>query len=214
MFLMPAKRNRATKCRWFAASLSLASVVGFISFPAIAGETLTRVKSRQMLRCGVSDGRLGFSDQDAKGRWSGLDVDFCRAVAAAVVGDAAKVKYFPLATTARFLALRTNEIDLLARNTTWTIGREAGLGIHFVGVLFYDGQGFMVRGKSRAKKVADLKGAKICVTERTTSEENLADYFGSSGRRYQAELSKTMEESSRKFMAGECAAFTADRSNL
>lgn len=214
MFLMPAKRNRATKCRWFAASLSLASVVGFISFPAIAGETLTRVKSRQLLRCGVSDGRLGFSDQDAKGRWSGLDVDFCRAVAAAVVGDAAKVKYFPLATTARFLALRTNEIDLLARNTTWTIGREAGLGIHFVGVLFYDGQGFMVSRKSRAQKIADLKGATICVLEKTTTEENLADYFGSRGWKYQPILSKSIDDASKAFFSGRCAAYTADRSNL
>ena len=212
--MMSTKANYASKCRRFLALSLIASSVGFTSFPAVAGEILTRVQSRRLLNCGVSEGRVGFSYQDAKGRWLGLDADFCRAVATAVIGDAERVKFIPLLTAARFVALRSNEIDVLSRNTTWTIGREAGLGVHFVGTLFYDGQGFMVPGKSRAKKVADLKGAKICVTERTTSEENLADYFGSSGRRYQAELSKTMEESSRKFMAGECAAFTADRSNL
>lgn len=179
-----------------------------------AGETLTRVQSRRMLNCGVSDGRVGFSHKDAKGRWQGLDADFCRAVAAAVIGDAERVKFVPLATAARFLALRSNEVDLLSRNTTWTIGREAGLGVHFIGTLYYDGQGFMVPAKGRAKKLADLKGAKICVTERTTSEENLADHFGARGWKYQAELSKTIEESSRRFFAGQCAAYTADRSNL
>jgi general L-amino acid transport system substrate-binding protein len=143
------------RLRFRALSL-IALAIGFASFQAEAGEILARVQSRQMLRCGVSDGRLGFSYQDAKGRWSGLDVDFCRAVAAAVVGDAEKVKYFPLLTTARFLALRSNEVDLLARNTTWTIRREAGLGVHFVETLYYDGQGFMVSRKGREKKIADL----------------------------------------------------------
>jgi len=173
-----------------------------------------RVQSRQMLRCGVSDGRRGFSYQDGSGSWSGMDVDFCRAVAAAVLGDAEKVKYFPLLTTARFLALRSNEIDLLARNTTWTIGREAGLGVHFVGTLYYDGQGFMVSRKGRAKKTSDLRGAKICVIEKTTTEDNLADYFNSRGWKYQPVLSKSMEEASRSFFAGQCAAYTGDWSNL
>jgi general L-amino acid transport system substrate-binding protein len=209
-----AKRNVATRCRWFLASISLASAVGFASFQAIAGETLARVKSRQMLRCGVSDGRLGFSYQDAKGGWSGLDVDFCRAVAAAVVGDPGKVKYFPLVTTARFLALRSNEIDLLARNTTWTIGREAGLGLHFVGTLYYDGQGFMVARKSRVRKISDLQGAKICVLQKTTTEEHLADYFNARGWNYQPILANSMEEASKAFFAGQCLAYTGDRSDL
>ena len=185
-----------------------------LAFHAEAGETLTRVQSRKMLRCGVSDGRLGFSYQDAKGRWSGLDVDFCRAVAAAVVGDAEKVKYFPLMTTARFLALRSNEIDLLARNTTWTIGREAGLGVHFAGTLYYDGQGFMVSRKGRVKRITDLRGATICVMEKTTTEENLADYFASRRWKYQAVVSKSINEASKSFFAGQCAAYTADWSNL
>ena len=192
----------------------IALAIGFTALQAEAGEILARVQSRQMLRCGVSDGRLGFSYRDAKGRWSGLDVDFCRAVAAAVVGDAEKVTYFPLLTTARFLALRSNEVDLLARNTTWTIGREAGLEVHFIGTLYYDGQGFMVARKGRAKKITDLKGAKICVLEKTTTEENLADYFGSRGWKYQPVFSKSIEEASKAFFSGRCAAYTADWSNL
>jgi len=212
--MIAAKRNRATKCRWFLASISFALAIGFISYLVEAGETLARVQTRRMLRCGVSDGRLGFSYRDAQGRWSGLDVDFCRAVAAAVIGDGAKVKFFPLVTTARFLALRSNEIDLLARNTTWTIGREAGLGVHFVGTLYYDGQGFMVARKSRVRKIADLQGAKICVLQKTTTEEHLADYFNSRGWNYQPVLANSMEEASKAFFAGQCSAYTGDRSNL
>ncbi len=212
--IMPTKANYASKCRRFLALSLIASSVGFTSFPAVAGETLTRVQSRRLLNCGVSEGRVGFSYQDAKGRWLGLDADFCRAVATAVIGDAERVKFIPLLTAARFVALRSNEIDVLSRNTTWTIGREAGLGIHFVGTLFYDGQGFMVPGKGRARKIADLKGASICVMERTTTEENLTDYFGARGWKYQAVLSKSIEEASQKYFAGHCAAYTADRSNL
>jgi general L-amino acid transport system substrate-binding protein len=212
--MMPAETNYAGNCRRFHALSLIALAIGLASFQAEAGEILARVKARQMLRCGVSDGRLGFSSQDAKGRWSGLDVDFCRAVVAAAVGDAEKVKYFPLMTAERFLALRSNEIDLLARNTTWTIGREAGLGVHFIGTLYYDGQGFMVSRKGRAKKIADLKGAKICVTQKTTTEEHLADYFGSRGWKYQPILSKSIAEASKAFFAGQCAAYTADRSSL
>jgi general L-amino acid transport system substrate-binding protein len=189
-------------------------IMHFSSQSAVAGEILARVLSRQMLRCGVSDGRLGFSYQDNKGAWSGLDVDYCRAVAAAVVGNPAGVRFYPLSTTARFLALRSNEVDLLSRNTTWTIGREIGLGVHFVGTLYYDGQGFMVSRKGRAKKITDLKGAKICVTQKTTSEENLADYFAMRGWKYQAVLSKSLEEASHAFFAGQCAVYTADRSSL
>jgi general L-amino acid transport system substrate-binding protein len=181
---------------------------------AVAGEILARVQARRLLNCGVSDGRIGFSSRDAKGRWSGLDVDFCRAVAAAVVGDPARVKFVPLMTAARFLALRSDEIDLLARNTTWTIGREAALGVYFIGTLYYDGQGFMVPRKGRAKKIADLPGAKICVTGKTTTEEELADYFGSRGWKYQPVVVNSIAEATKIFFAGGCAAYTADRSSL
>jgi general L-amino acid transport system substrate-binding protein len=181
---------------------------------AQGGETLTRVQSRRQLNCGVSDGRLGFSSKDAKGHWAGLDADFCRAVAAAVIGDAAAVKFVPLLTAARFLALRSNEIDVLARNTTWTIGREVGLGVHFIGTLFYDGQGFMAPSSGTVKKIADLNGAKICVLERTTSEDNLVDYFGSRGWKYQAVVSKSLDDARQALFAGKCDAYTSDRTNL
>jgi general L-amino acid transport system substrate-binding protein len=181
---------------------------------ADARETLERVQARRMLNCGVSDGRIGFSNRDAKGRFAGIDVDFCRAVAAAVIGDPEKVKFAPLASAARFVALRSKEIDVLARNTTWTISREVSLGVYFIGTLFYDGQGFMVSRKGRAQKLADLNREKICVIEKTTSEENLADYFTAHGWKYQAVSAKSTEEASKKFFSGECAAYTTDRSSL
>jgi len=204
---LPAKRAALFVLLFFLVTIFLLEQAG-------AGETLARVQSRRILRCGVSDGRIGFSYQDAKGRWSGLDVDYCRAVAAAVVGDAEKVNFQPLLAAARFVRLRSNEIDILARNTTWSIGREAGLGVHFVGTLYYDGQGFMVPRKGRARKITDLNGAKICLTPQTTTEENLADYFGSRSWKYQAILSKSIEEASQSFFSGQCATYTADRSNL
>jgi general L-amino acid transport system substrate-binding protein len=202
------------KWRWFRVSISIAFVLGITSLQVRAGETLTRVQSRRLLNCGVSDGRIGFSYQDAKRRWLGLDADFCRAVAAAVIDDPERVKFVPLSTAARFLALRSNEIDILSRNTTWTIGRELALGVHFVGTLYYDGEGFMVPAKGSAKKLSDLNGSSICVTERTTTQENLADYFGSRGWKYQPVFAKTNEQAAQNFFAKQCAAYTADRSNL
>jgi general L-amino acid transport system substrate-binding protein len=212
---MSPRTNRAGKLLGnIASGAMLLCVMNVTSFRAEAGETLARVQSRQLLRCGVSDGRVGFSYGDVQGRWSGLDVDFCRAVAAAVVGDSNKVRFFPLMTTARFLALRSNEIDVLARNTTWTIGREAGLAVHFVGTLYYDGQGFMVARKGRVRKISDLQGAKICVLQKTTTEEHLADYFNARGWNYQPILANSMEEASKAFFAGQCLAYTGDRSDL
>jgi len=207
-----AASSAAKGAAWLTLLLYWATVI--TPMRALAGETLARVQSRQMLRCGVSDGRIGFSFRDAKGRWSGLDVDYCRAVAAAVVGDPGKVTFYPLLTAARFLSLRSDEIDLLARNTTWTIGREAALGVHFIGTLYYDGQGFMVPRKGQAKKITDLRGAKSCVTGQTTTEEELADYFGSRGWKYQAVVVKSVGEATKVFFSGGCAAYTADRSNL
>jgi general L-amino acid transport system substrate-binding protein len=202
----------ATQARLLIPLILLALI--FPRTQAGAGETLARVQARQLVSCGVSDGRIGFSSQDAKGRWFGLDADFCRAVAAAAVGNADKVKFIPLMTAARFLALRSNEIDLLARNTTWTIGRELGLGVHFIGTLYYDGESFMIPRKGRAKKLADLNGAKICVLERTTTEEHLAEYFGLRGWKYQPVFAASIAEAVKTFFAGGCAAYSADRSNL
>ena len=181
---------------------------------AQAGETLKRVQSRRQLSCGVSEGRIGFSYQDSAGRWAGLDADFCRAIAAAVIGDPAAVKFRPLSTAARFLSLRSNEIDVLARNTTWTIGREVGLGVHFIGTLFYDGAGFMVQAAGPAKTIADLKGGSICVMERTTTEEILGDHFATRGWKYRAVVLKSQNEVKQAFFDGKCAAYSDDRSSL
>src|SRR5262249_36718395 len=142
-----------------------------ISLRAEAGDIFARVQSKGAVRCGVSDGLLGFSLKEPSGRWSGLGSGFWPAGAGAALGGPEKVVFVPLITSARFLALRTGQIDLLARHTTWTFGREVGLGIHFIGVLYYDGQGFMVTRKSSIGKIDNLNGATICVEDETTSEE-------------------------------------------
>ena len=153
-----------------------ALLFGAASACAAPGETLAQMKSRGTLRCGVSEGIPGFSEKDSTGHWSGFDVDFCRAVAAAALGDAAKVAFVPLKASARFPALQAGTIDLLVRNTTWTYRREASLKVRFAGVLLYDGQGFMVPIKNAPKGMAGLKGATVCVEKGTTSIQNLVDY--------------------------------------
>lgn len=185
-------------------------------FPSIsfAGETLKKVRSKGVLRCGVSEGLLGFSIKDAKGRWAGMDVDFCRAVAAAVFGDPDKVVFHPLTASERLPALRTGEIDLLLRNTTWTIGREASLGVQFVGTLYYDGQGFLVRKGGGISKVSDLKNAAICIEKGTTSQANLDDYFRSKGWNYKPIMFESLIKTQEAFFAGQCKSYTSDRSLL
>ena len=178
-----------------------------------AGETLARVKSRKVLRCGVSEGLIGFSFKDAAGQWTGMDVDFCRAVAAAV-GDRVRVEFVPLFASARFPALQAGEIDLLVRNTTWTLGREAFLGVQFAGILFYDGQGFMVPRKGKVRRIADLKGATICVEKGTTSEQNLVDYFRAHGWNYKPLVLESVAEIRDALVSGRCQAYTSDASQL
>ena len=189
--------------------------IGVASIPASvsAGETLARVKSRKVLRCGVSEGLIGFSVKDPAGEWTGLDVDFCRAVAAAV-GERVKVQFVPLFASARFPALQADEIDLLVRNTTWTLGREAFLGVQFAGVLFYDGQGFMVPRRGKVRRIADLKGVTICVVKGTTSEQNLADYFRAHGWTYQPLVLESVAEIRDALVSGRCQAYTSDASQL
>jgi general L-amino acid transport system substrate-binding protein len=191
-----------------------AFALGGISIWAEAGDVFTGVRSKGAVRCGVSEGLLGFSLREPNGKWSGLDADFCRAVAAAVVGDSGKVVFVPLITSARFLALRSGQIDVLARHTTWTLGREAGLGVHFAGVLYYDGQGFMVTRKSGIGKIDNLNGATICVETETTSKENLDDYFQARGWKYQPILVKSPVEAMAAFSAEKCRAYTSDRGQL
>lgn len=192
----------------------IAFALGVITAQAEAGDVFARVQSKGAVRCGVSDGLLGFSLKEPNGRWSGLDADFCRAVAAAALGESEKVVFVPLMTSARFLALRSGQIDILARNTTWTLGREVGLGVQFAGVLYYDGQGFMVARKSRISKIDQLKGAAICVEVETTSEENLKDHFRARGWKYQPVLLKSPVEAMAAFSAERCRAYTSDRGQL
>ena len=181
---------------------------------ATAGDTLAQIKSRGTLRCGVSEGIVGFSAKDASGRWSGLDADFCRAVAAAALGDADKVTFVPLRASARFPALLSNTIDLLVRNTTWTLHREAGLRVAFAGILFYDGQGFMVPASGSVTSVAQLNGATVCVEKGTTHERNLADYFAARDMRVTPLVIDSTKEVADAFFAGRCRAYTSDASQL
>jgi len=192
-------------CNLFLAALSLT---------VQAGETFDAVKSRGRLRCGVSEGIAGFSERDASGRWTGFDVDFCRAVAAAVLGDAGKVVFVPLKASERFPALQNRTIDLLLRNTTWTLGREAGLKVQFPGILFYDGQAFMVLRKSGVQKIVQLNGATVCVEKGTTHVQNLADFFGARGMKVTPLILDSTADVTSAFFAGRCRAYTSDASQL
>jgi len=182
--------------------------------PAMGGETFAQVKSRGAVLCGVSEGIAGFSAKDASGSWSGLNVDFCRAVAAAALGDAEKVTFIPLRASQRFPALLSGTIDLLMRNTTWTLGREAGLKVQFAGVLFYDEQGFMVPKKGGARTIAKLNGATICVEKGTTQVQNLADYFAARSLTVKPLIIDSMAEIDEAFFAGRCRAYTSTVSQL
>ncbi len=186
----------------------------FLVAAAHAGETLDAVKSRGELRCGVSEGIEGFSFKDANGRWRGLDADFCRAVAAAVLGNPEKVEFVPLKASTRFPALQAKRVDLLLRNTTWTLGREAGLRVLFAGVLFYDSQAFMVPQGSRARSVPDLAGQTVCVEKATTNEQNLDDYFAARGASVKPLVIDSESETVKAFYAGRCAALTMETSLL
>lgn len=192
----------------------LALIVLGAALTASAGETLDAIKARGVLRCGVSEGIAGFSAKDSSGRWSGLDADFCRAVAAAVLGDGDKVAFVPLKASTRFPALSAKSIDLLLRNTTWTLSREVLLRVSFPGVLFYDGQGFMVPAAAAAKSLAGLDGAKICVEKGTTHEAYLGDYFAAKGWRAEPVVVDSAAGVASAFFAGKCAAYSSDASQL
>lgn len=181
---------------------------------AQAAPTLDTVKQRGHLRCGVSQGLPGFSTPDASGRWIGLDVDFCRAVAAAVLGDADKVRFTALSSKERFTALQSGEIDLLSRVTSWTLSRDTELGFNFAGVLFYDGQGFMVRKDLGVSSVSDLDGATICSNAGTTTELNVADWFRAHGMEYRPVVFEKSDEVVAAYDAGRCDAYTTDRASL
>ena len=194
-----------------AAALTLAA--GFTFGVASAG-TLDTVKQRGQLVCGVNVGLAGFSIADSQGKWVGLDADFCRAVAAAVLGDGSKVKFTPLSAQQRFTALQSGEIDVLSRNTTWTLTRDTSLGLDFAGVDFYDGQGFLVPKKLGVKSAKDLKGATVCVQPGTTTELNLADYSRANGLALKPVVIEKFEEFTKAYFAGRCDAMTTDVSAL
>ncbi len=181
---------------------------------AAGAGTLDDVKARGALNCGVSQGLPGFSNPDDKGNWTGLDVDFCRAIAAAIFNDANKVKFSPLSAKDRFTALQSGAIDVLSRNTTWTMSRDTTLGFNFAGVMYYDGQGFMVRKSLNLKSVTELNGASICVQTGTTNELNVGDYFRTNNLKYELIAFATIDETIKAYDSGRCDAFTSDQSQL
>ena len=181
---------------------------------AHAGVTVDAVKKKGFVQCGVNPSLPGFSATDAKGEWKGIDVDVCRAIAAAVFGDSSKVKYTPLTAKERFTALQSGEVDVLSRNATWTMSRDGSLGISFTGVTYYDGQGFLVKKKLNVKTAKKLSGAAVCVLAGTTTELNLADYFRANKMKYKPVVYDTSDETIKAFEAGRCDTLTSDASQL
>jgi general L-amino acid transport system substrate-binding protein len=179
-----------------------------------SAEVLNGVKSRGQLRCGVSEDIPGFAERDANGYWRGLEADFCRAVAAAVLNDPEKVDFVPLQTSARFPALQTRRVDLLLANTTWTLTREAVLRVRFPGILLYDGQGFMVAAAGKVAKPADLDGATICVEKGTTHQRTLEAYYKAMGQSVKPLPMASAQKAAAALYAGQCQAYTADSGEL
>jgi general L-amino acid transport system substrate-binding protein len=192
---------------------SLALAATFWSQAATA-QTLKTVTDRGMVSCGVSQGLPGFSSPDDKGNWTGLDVDICRAIAAAIFNDPNKVKFVPLSAKDRFTALQSGEIDLLSRNTTWTLSRDTSLGANFTGVTYYDGQGFLVKKSLKVNSALELNSASICVQTGTTTEQNLADYFKGNNMKYEVIAFGSADETVKAYESGRCDVFTADVSQL
>jgi general L-amino acid transport system substrate-binding protein len=178
------------------------------------GSTLKQVQDKGFIQCGVSQGLPGFSNADDSGNWTGLDVDFCRAVAAAVFGDASKVKFSPLSAKQRFTALSSGEIDILSRNTTWTMTRDTQLGLNFAGVNYYDGQGMMVPTALGATSATQLDGANICTNTGTTTELNITDYFRQNNMSFNLVAFEKADEVVAAYDAGRCDVYTTDRSGL
>ena len=178
------------------------------------GSTLDLVKDRGLLKCGSNTGLAGFGLPNDDGVWEGIDVDVCRAVAAAVFGDASKVEYVPTTSKVRFTVLQSGEVDMLSRNTTWTLQRDVELGLEFVGVNYYDGQGFMVRKDLGVSSATELDGASVCIQVGTTTEMNLADYFAGNGMSYEAVPVETNSEADAAYTAGRCDVYTTDASGL
>ena len=193
--------------------VTLALAAG-LSAQAASAQTLKTVKDRGQLSCGVSQGLPGFSTPDDKGNWTGLDVDICRAIAAAIFNDATKIKFVPLSAKDRFTALQSGEIDVLSRNTTWTLSRDTSLGANFTGVTYYDGQGFLVKKSLKVNSALELNSASVCVQTGTTTEQNLADYFKGNNMKYEVIAFGTADETVKAYESGRCDVFTSDVSQL
>ena len=185
----------------------------FAAGAATAG-TLDDIKTKGFVQCGVTTGLAGFAMPDANNNWTGMDVDFCRAVAAAIFNDPQKVKFTPLSAKERFTALQSGEVDLLSRNTTWTMSRDTSLGLKFAGVMYYDGQGFMVRKSMGIDSALKLDGATVCTQTGTTTELNLADYFKANNMKYQVVAMENDDEVRGAYEEGRCDIFTTDQSGL
>jgi general L-amino acid transport system substrate-binding protein len=181
---------------------------------AASAQTLKAVKDRGVLNCGANGQLAGFGLPDAQGKWTGLDVDVCRAIAAAVLNDVNKVKFVPLSAKDRFTALQSGEVDVLVRNTTWTSSRDSSLGLIFTGVDYYDGQGFMVRKALKVNSALELGDASVCVQQGTTTELNLADFFRAHNMKLKSVTFATADETIKAYDSGRCDAFTTDASGL
>ena len=197
----------------FAVAAAAAFAIACVAAPASA-QTLKKAQDRGQLLCGGSTGLAGFGLPDDKGVWKGIDVDYCRAIAAAIFNDATKVKFVPLSAKDRFTALQSGEVDVLVRTTTWTLSRDTSLGLNFAGINYFDGQGFMVRKKLGVKSVLELGGASVCTQQGTTTELNLADYFRANKLKYEVVAFATNTETVKAYEAGRCDAFTTDSSGL
>ncbi len=193
--------------------IAIGATLGLMATSASAA-TLDDVKAKGFIQCGVSQGLPGFSNPDDKGNWTGIDVDTCRGIAAAVFGDASKIKYTPLSAKERFTALQSGEIDVLSRNTTWTMTRDTALGLNFAGVNYYDGQGFMVRKSLGVDSALKLGGAAVCTNTGTTTELNVADYFRANKLEYKIVAFEKADEVVQAYDKGRCDVYTTDRSGL
>ncbi|AHF74791.1 Amino acid ABC transporter periplasmic amino acid-binding protein [Candidatus Sodalis pierantonius str. SOPE] len=195
-------------------TLVAAAALFAVANQAHAGATLDAVKKKGFIQCGISDGLSGFSYADASGKFTGLDVDVCRAVAAAVFGDATKVKYTPLTAKERFTALQSGEVDILSRNTTWTSSRDGNMGFVFAGVNYYDGIGFLTRNKAGLKSAKDLDGATVCLQSGTDTELNVADFFRANKMQYTPVTFDRADESAKALESGRCDTLATDQSGL
>ncbi|MGH6648771.1 amino acid ABC transporter substrate-binding protein [Aquabacterium sp.] len=206
---MSLLRHTSLRQRVILAALGLT-----LALPAWAGKTLDAIRERGKVQCGVSTGVAGFSAPDSQGRWTGLDVDVCRALAAAVLGDGDKVNFVPLNSQQRFTSLQSGQVDLLSRNTSWTLTRDASLGFHFAAVTYYDGQGFLVPKKLKVSSARQLRNAQVCIQSGTTTEKNLSDFSRSQGVPFKPVVYDSFEAAFKAFFSGRCQAYTTDASGL